>query len=81
MHAYERWTARRYLANALKSRRAKMPNAAADIFEWIETYARPLGLRSLERPVDYPVAEGRRDLRPRWSNWTPQRPTASSPRP
>jgi len=69
MHAYERWTARRYLANALKSRRAKMPNAAADIFEWIETYARPLGLRSLERPVDYPVAEGRRDLRPRWSNW------------
>ena len=48
MHPYERWTLRRYLANALKSSRfARPPRADCDIVAWIESHSRLLGLPDL----------------------------------
>jgi hypothetical protein len=45
MHAYERWTIRRYLANALKSTRFfRPPSPDSEIFPWIDAHARLLGL-------------------------------------
>jgi hypothetical protein len=38
MHPYERWTIRRYLANALKSTRlARPPSADRELFPWIDS--------------------------------------------
>jgi transitional endoplasmic reticulum ATPase len=48
MHPYERWTIRRYLANALKSSRfARPPRADWDIVAWIDSHSRLLGLSEL----------------------------------
>ncbi len=48
MHAYERWTIRRYLANALRSSRfARAPRADTDIVAWVESHARSLDLPKL----------------------------------
>jgi hypothetical protein len=48
MHPYERWTLRRYLANALKSSRfARPPRADCDIVACIESHSRLLGLPEL----------------------------------
>ncbi len=48
MHPYERWTIRRYLANALKSSRfARPPSAEREIFTWIDSHSRLLGLPEL----------------------------------
>ena len=48
MHPYERWTIRRYLANALKSSRfARPPTADREIVTWIESHSRLLGLPEL----------------------------------
>jgi AAA+ superfamily predicted ATPase len=73
MHAYERWIIRRYLANALKSKRAgKMPSSSADIFDWIDAHARSLGLPLLKRPPDFAFSENQRSFRPKWANWRSQ---------
>jgi transitional endoplasmic reticulum ATPase len=41
MHPYERWTIRRYLANALKSTRlARPPSADRELFPWIDRHSR-----------------------------------------
>jgi hypothetical protein len=48
MHPYERWTIRRYLANALRaSRFARPPRADWDIVAWIDNHSRLLGLPEL----------------------------------
>jgi hypothetical protein len=48
MHPYERWTIRRYLANALKSSRfARPPSADWDIVTWIGDHRRLLDLPEL----------------------------------
>jgi transitional endoplasmic reticulum ATPase len=48
MHPYERWTLRRYLANALKSSRFARPlRADCDVVAWIESQSRLLGLADL----------------------------------
>jgi hypothetical protein len=48
MHPYERWTIRRYLAIALKSTRlARPPSADKEIFSWIDSHSRLLGLPEL----------------------------------
>ena len=45
MHAYERWTVRRYVANALKtSRFAKPPRPGSDIVAWLDEHASSVGL-------------------------------------
>src|SRR5271166_4410292 len=45
MHAYERWTVRRYVANALKtSRFAKPPRPGSDIVAWLDEHAASVGL-------------------------------------
>ena len=45
MHAYERWTVRRYVANALKtSRFAKPPRSGSDIVAWLDEHASSVGL-------------------------------------
>ena len=48
MHPYERWTIRRYLANALRSSRfARAPRADTDIVAWIDSHASSLDLPKL----------------------------------
>ena len=48
MHPYERWTVRRYLANALMSSRfAQPPRADGDIVTWIDDHRRLLDLPEL----------------------------------
>ena len=48
MHPYERWTIRRYLANALKSTRlARPPSADRELFPCIDSHSRLLGLPEL----------------------------------
>jgi transitional endoplasmic reticulum ATPase len=48
VHPHERWTIRRYLANALKSGRfARPPHADWDIVAWIDSHSRLLGLPEL----------------------------------
>jgi hypothetical protein len=48
MHPYERWTIRRYLANALRSSRfVRPPSADREIFPWIDSYSRLLDLPEL----------------------------------
>jgi transitional endoplasmic reticulum ATPase len=73
MHPYERWTIRRYLANALKSTRlARPPSADKEIFSWIDSHSRLLGLPELafgtlpsrRRPAtETPIHSGR------WKAW------------
>jgi transitional endoplasmic reticulum ATPase len=48
VHPYERWIIRRYLANALRSSRfVRSPSADREIFPWIDSHARLLGLPEL----------------------------------
>ena len=48
MHSYERWTLRRYLANALKSNRfTRPPSTDGEIVNWIGTHSQLLGLPEL----------------------------------
>jgi transitional endoplasmic reticulum ATPase len=48
MHPYERWVIRRYLANALSSSRfVRPPSADSEIFPWVESGSRLLGLPGL----------------------------------
>jgi hypothetical protein len=48
MHPYERWIFRRYLANALRSSRfVRPPSADKEIFPWIDSHSRALGLPKL----------------------------------
>ena len=48
MHPYERWIIRRYLANALRSSRfVRPPSADSEIFPWINSCSRLLGLPEL----------------------------------
>src|ERR1700692_1903454 len=48
MHPYERWVIRRYLANALRSSRFfRPPSADSEIFPWIDSHSRLLGLPKL----------------------------------
>jgi transitional endoplasmic reticulum ATPase len=48
MHPYERWIIRRYLANALRSSRfVRPPSADREIFPWIDSHSRALGLPKL----------------------------------
>jgi transitional endoplasmic reticulum ATPase len=48
MHPYERWVIRRYLANALRLRRfVRPPSADSEIFPWVDTHSRLLGLPEL----------------------------------
>jgi transitional endoplasmic reticulum ATPase len=45
VHPYERWIIRRYLANALRSSRfVRPPSADREIFPWIDSHSRLLGL-------------------------------------
>jgi hypothetical protein len=47
MHPYERWVIRRYLANALRSSGFfRPPSAGSEIFPWIDSHSRLLGLPS-----------------------------------
>jgi hypothetical protein len=47
MHPYERWIIRRYLANALRlSQFVRPPSADSEIFPWVDTHSRLLGLPS-----------------------------------
>jgi hypothetical protein len=48
MHPYERWIIRRYLANALRlSQFVRPPSADSEIFPWVDTHSRLLGLPEL----------------------------------
>src|ERR1700719_2591213 len=48
MHRYERWILRRYLANALRSSQfVRPPSADSEIFSWIDSHSRLLGLPKL----------------------------------
>jgi transitional endoplasmic reticulum ATPase len=48
VHPHERWIIRRYLANALRSSRfVRPPSADSEIFPWIDSHSRLLGLPKL----------------------------------
>jgi transitional endoplasmic reticulum ATPase len=58
MHPYERWIIRRYLANALRSSRfVRPPSADKEIFPWIDSHSRALGLPKLASAT--PSSRGR----------------------
>jgi transitional endoplasmic reticulum ATPase len=73
MHPYERWTIRRYLANALRSNRlVRPPSADSELFPWINSCSRLLdlperasGIRSSRRKLarETPI------LPARWKAW------------
>ena len=76
MHLYEHWIVRRYLANALKTRRfGKPPQSDLDLAVWIDDYGPSLSLPDLERGLATRRRSGSRahaGFMASWKSWRAQ---------
>ena len=75
MHPYERWIARRYLANALKSKRRQAERPNEYFHAWTSAHGRSLGVPPLRyksesgRGGDYDGPAAKLKLKAEWRRW------------